>query len=197
MSVNAAMIVGLGNPGPKYETTRHNIGFLAVDALAEELGCSLNSEKMQGLYCRERFAGEPLLLVKPLTYMNRSGECVARFCQYFKVDPARLLVVHDDIDLPFGRVKVTAKGGHGGHNGIRSIIQHLGVNDFARVKIGLGRPEADDKGHCLPVDRFVLSNFSQKEWAQMEDRLSLVSEAARMFLAKGVQTAMNEINGRG
>lgn len=197
MSLNAAMIVGLGNPGPKYETTRHNIGFLAVDALADELGYSLNSEKMQGLYCRERFGGEPLLLVKPLTYMNRSGECVAKFCQYFKVTPARLLVVHDDIDLPFGRVKVTAKGGHGGHNGIRSIIQHLGVNDFARVKIGLGRPVADDEGYCPPVDRFVLGNFSSREWEQMADSLNLACEAARIFLEKGAQAAMNEINGRG
>ena len=190
------LIVGLGNPGADYEKTRHNVGFCAIDAFARELGCSLTSEKWHGLFCRERFGTAPLLLLKPQTYMNRSGESVVRFCEYYKITPEHILVLHDDLDLPFGRIKVVARGGHGGHNGIRSIISHLGSSDFSRVKIGIGRPQTDDKGSSMPVDRFVLARFTAEEWRLISEQFILVNEAIRLFLEQGVTTAMNRINGR-
>jgi len=190
------LIVGLGNPGPQYELTRHNAGFLVLDYFADRHGFSLNHEKWQGQFCRERLDGARILLVKPQTFMNRSGECVVRFADFYKVEPAKILVVHDDLDLPPGRIKVVARGGAGGHNGIRSIINHLGTSDFARLKLGIGRPARNDQGQGMPVDRYVLAGFTDPEFALFNERLSLVEEALELFVEQNIDICMNRINGR-
>jgi len=190
------LIVGLGNPGSKYELTRHNAGFLALDYFADQHGFALTAEKWQGVYCRDRLAGSRVLLVKPQTFMNKSGECVARFADFYRIEPANILVVHDDLDLPPGRIKVVARGGAGGHNGIRSIINHLGTSDFARLKIGIGRPERNEQGQGIPVDRYVLAGFRDQERTVFNERLSLVDEAIELFIEQGIDACMNKINGR-
>lgn len=196
MSFQATLVVGLGNPGPDYVATRHNIGFVALDHFADEKGLRIDSEKWKGLYCRDRVGSTSLFLLQPQTYMNRSGECVLRFCDYFKIPPSQVLVVHDDLDLPLGRIKLVRSGGPGGHNGIKSIIQHLGTKDFPRLKIGIGRPQASENGGSIPVDRYVLAKFSPAEIKVMDERLALMAEAIDLFLDKGIGAAMNDINGR-
>ena len=161
MADSRFLLAGLGNPGPDYHLTRHNAGFLLLDHLAAVNGWRIDTLKMQGLFGQGRLRGCQLFLVKPQTYMNRSGECVRPFLEYFKIPQTNLLVLHDDIDLAAGRIKVVRRGGAGGHNGIRSIIQHLGTQDFARLKIGIGRPVADAAGHAQAVDRFVLSRLGE------------------------------------
>ncbi|WP_339137000.1 MAG: aminoacyl-tRNA hydrolase [Candidatus Electrothrix sp. GW3-4] len=190
------LIVGLGNPGVKYELTRHNAGFLTVDDFADQHNCALNTEKWQGLYCSERINGQRVLLLKPQTFMNKSGESVIRFVDFYQIPLQHILVIYDDIDLPKGKIKVAAKGGAGGHNGIRSLIQHLGTSTFSRLKIGVGRPERDEQGRGIPVDRYVLANFTDEELALFNDRLALMHEATSLFLQQGVAQCMNMINGR-
>ena len=196
MASQTVLVVGLGNPGPDYTATRHNIGFIALDNFAEEKGLRIESEKWKGLYCRDRVGSSSLFLLKPQTYMNRSGECVIRFCDYFKIEPSQVLVLHDDLDLPLGRIKLVRSGGPGGHNGIRSLIQHLGTKDFPRLKIGIGRPQPGEKGGSIPVDRYVLSKFPPDESSLIKQRFDLISEAIDLFLSKDISATMNEINGR-
>ncbi|WP_417908817.1 aminoacyl-tRNA hydrolase [Candidatus Electronema sp. PJ] len=190
------LIVGLGNPGAQYKLTRHNAGFLALDYVADQCGWLLNAEKWQGI-CGSGWLGEKqILLVKPQTFMNRSGECVARFTEYHRIQPEHILVLHDDLDLPFGKIKIVAKGGAGGHNGIRSLVQHLGTTDFVRLKIGIGRPPRNEEGQGMPVDCYVLSAFSEAELAMFNDRQPLMSEAVQLFISQGAEWCMNQINGR-
>jgi PTH1 family peptidyl-tRNA hydrolase len=190
------LLVGLGNPGPDYHLTRHNVGFLFLDHLASVNGWRIDSLKMQGLFGQGRHRSSQLFLVKPQTYMNRSGECVRRFLDYFKVPLANLLVLHDDIDLAAGRIRMVRRGGAGGHNGIRSLIQHLGTQDFARMKIGIGRPVADAAGHAPAVERFVLARMSEEEQRLLHERAGLVEEAVTLFVEQGIDVCMNRINGR-
>ena len=196
MEDGGRLIAGLGNPGSKYELTRHNAGFLALDYFADQHGFAMTCEKWQGVYCRNRLAGIGILLVKPQTFMNKSGESVVRFTDFYKIEPADILVVHDDIDLPAGRIKVVARGGAGGHNGIRSIINHLGTSDFARLKLGIDRPERNEQGQGIPVERYVLGRFSDQEFAAFSKQLSLVDEAVELFIEQGIDACMNRINGR-
>ncbi len=190
------LIAGLGNPGPQYELTRHNAGFLAVDYFADQQGWSLTAEKWQGLHGGGLLAGQRVLLLKPQTFMNRSGECVGRFAAFHRLSLERILIIHDDLDLPPGKIKVAAKGGAGGHNGIRSLIQHLGGQDFVRLKIGIGRPPRNEQGQGMPVERYVLSAFSEEELRLFNSRLPLVQEAVELFISHGAAQCMNQINGR-
>ncbi len=196
MAGSGYLIVGLGNPGRKYELTRHNVGFLAVDYFADQHKYSLRSTKWQAEFCRERLAGQSVLLVKPQTYMNKSGQSVARFADFYKILPENICVIHDDLDLPAGRIKVVAKGGAGGHNGIRSVISQLGTAEFTRLKIGIGRPPRNDKGDGIPVDKYVLSTLTREDIAVLNERLPLVGEALELFIQEGVSSCMNSINGR-
>lgn len=196
MADSGCLIVGLGNPGEKYKLTRHNAGFLALDYFADKQGVLFNAAKWQAEYCRNHYAGSPLLLIKPQNFMNRSGEAVARFADFYKIAPEHILVVHDDLDLAPGKIKVVARGGAGGHNGIRSIISHLGTTDFARLKIGIGRPARNDKGQGIPVDRYVLAPFGGEERKLLSTKLALVAEAIDLFARKGVDHCMNRINGQ-
>lgn len=196
MAESKFLLVGLGNPGQDYHLTRHNIGFLFLDYLVELAGGSAESRKMDGLYCQRSFCGRQVLFLKPQTYMNRSGQSVRAFIDYFKIPLQHLLVFHDDIDLAGGRLKVVSKGGAGGHNGIRSIAQHLGTSDFARLKIGVGRPEVNGQGQGQAVDKFVLSRMNEAELQLFEQRRPLVRQVAELFIQEGVATCMNRINGR-
>lgn len=196
MSSSKYLIAGLGNPGEKYTATRHNIGFQLIDHLADQYGLNKQSSKMRGVSYRGRLWGKQVILLKPQTFMNKSGESVRQYLDYYDIERQDLLVIHDDIDLHSGRVKVVAKGGAGGHNGIRSIINHLGSNVFARLKVGVGRPCAENGIGDIPVDKYVLSRFSKDEVELLEQRAGVVEEAVELFMTEGVDSCMNQINGR-
>jgi len=194
MSDSDFLIAGLGNPGAKYENTRHNIGFMALDHFASSVNCLPVQEKFDGKYCRQRFHDRQVLLVRPETFMNRSGQCVVRFVHFFKIPLSNILILHDDLDLTPGRVKAVARGGAGGHNGIRSLVQHFGCNDFARVKIGIGRPDRNDSGQGVPVERYVLSRFFPEEEKGFDALFDKTDLAIDLFLKEGIAACMNQIN---
>ncbi len=187
----AWLIVGLGNPGREYERSRHNCGFRAVDLLSEKLGCKIDKLKFQGLYCQTSCNGRKLFLLKPQTYMNLSGRSVLQLSAYFHIPPQRIIVLFDDISLPPGRLRIRADGSAGGHNGIKSIIQELGSQDFPRVKIGVGakpNPEYD-------LADWVLSGFSALEEKALAVSLGNAADAALAILDSGVPEAANKFNG--
>lgn len=188
------LIAGLGNPGSKYDGTRHNAGFLAVDHFAADVGALIGAEKMQGLHGIVRMAGKQIILLKPQTFMNRSGECIIRYVRYFDIQTENILVIHDDLDLEPGRVKIVAGGGAGGHKGILSTISHLGTREFSRVKIGIGRPFSVASGSETPVEKYVLTRFTDEQWQVFQKNLDSVAEGIRLFIGQGVKVAMNRIN---
>jgi PTH1 family peptidyl-tRNA hydrolase len=188
------LIAGLGNPGPSYENTRHNVGFQVVDAIAGSQGLSLDLHKWDALYCRASFWGARIFLLKPQTFMNLSGKAVARFADFFKIRPSHILVIHDDLDMHPGRVKLVATGGPGGHNGIRSLIQCLGTKDFFRLKYGIGRPGQNGVHAEIPVDRFVLTSFGGDEKALLDKRMAVLAEGVQAFVTSGAPQAMNILN---
>lgn len=186
------LIVGLGNPGPKYEHTRHNCGFRALDILAKDLGCKVDKGKFQGLYGQVVYKGKKLFLLKPQTYMNASGVSVLQLSAYFNIPPQRIIVLFDDISLPPGRLRVRANGSAGGHNGIKSIIAQLGSQDFPRVKIGVGAkavPEQD-------LADWVLSGFTSAEEKELAAALDNAAKAALHIIDDGVPSAANRFNGQ-
>ena len=189
-------MVGLGNPGPNYEMTRHNAGFYFLDAFAAQQGWSLASRKMQALYGQGRLGRAQLLCIKPQTFMNRSGQCVRAFADYFDVPLHNILVLHDDLDLAEGRIKVARGGGAGGHNGVRSLIEHLGSRDFARIRIGIGRPVGMAAAGERKIEQYVLAPVGAAGQALWDERLDLVAEAIEIFVSQGVDACMNSINGR-
>lgn len=185
------MIVGLGNPGAQYANNRHNVGFMLVDALARESNADGFKAKFSAEWCKARAKGEDLALLKPQTFMNLSGQSVQPAAAFLKIDPANILVVHDELDLPFGEVRLKVGGGHAGHNGLRSIIQCLGTPEFVRLRIGIGRPPTGFSG---AVADFVLANFSGEERANLPDVLSRAGSSVLDVLARGVTPAMNTLN---
>lgn len=185
------LVAGLGNPGSKYAGTRHNVGFLAVQKVADRAGISLKKSGHQAIYATGRVAGEEVTLLLPQTFMNLSGASVGSACKSLGVEPGDLIVVHDDIDLPFGALKIKRGGGHGGHNGIRHIRQVLGTGEFIRIKIGVGRPAPGGD-----VAGYVLSPFSATERQNLEDVLEDAAMAVEAVLEKGAERAMNEFNSR-
>ena len=185
------LIVGLGNPGKEYERTRHNCGFRAIDALAEQLGCKIDKGKFQGLYGKATYQGRTVFLLKPQTYMNASGRSVLQMSAYYAIPPQRIIVLFDDISLEPGRLRVRADGSAGGHNGIKSIIQELGSQDFPRVKIGVGaKPNPD-----YNLADWVLSNFTVAEQKSVDATLKPAGDAALCIIEKGVPEAANRYNG--
>ncbi len=185
------LIVGLGNPGREYEKSRHNAGFWALDALAAKLGCKVDKLKFQGLYCQTSYNGKKLFLLKPQTYMNLSGRSVLQLSAFFHVPPQRIIVLFDDISLDPGRLRVRSDGSAGGHNGIKSIIQELGSQEFPRVKIGVGaKPHPD-----FDLADWVLSSFSALEEKALEPALQRAGEAALAVIDHGVPEAANRFNG--
>ena len=185
------LIVGLGNPGKEYERTRHNAGFRAIDIIASKLGCKIDKAKFQGLYGQVNYAGQKLLLLKPLTFMNLSGRSVLQLSAYFHVPPQRIIVLFDDISLEPGRLRIRSDGSAGGHNGIKSIIAELGSQDFPRVKIGVGakaNPEQD-------LADWVLSNFSASDEKALVSAVDRAADAALCLIEHGVPEAANRFNG--
>jgi len=185
------LVVGLGNPGERYAETRHNIGCMVAVRTASRAGIALKRQGYQGVYGVGRLAGEEATVLLPQTYMNRSGGSVAPACQSLGVSPGGLIVVHDEIDLPFGTLRVKMGGGHGGHNGLRSIIEALGHGDFLRLRLGVGRPPAGGD-----VSGYVLSRFSAAERSRLDDYIEAAGEALEFLLQRGPQEAMNAYNNR-
>ena len=185
------MIAGLGNPGPKYKNTRHNIGFKVIDLLGADLDVQLTGRRFQSNNILTRFEGKKIFLVRPLTRMNRSGESIRSVVDNYGIQPEEILVVHDDLDLPVGRIKVVRNGGDGGHKGIMSITHQVGTDRFARVRVGIGRPR-----YTEPVEEFVLKPFYQDERRIVDGVIRMAVQACKLFIGKGVESAMNIINGQ-
>lgn len=186
-----ALVVGLGNPGPKYAGTRHNVGFMVADALQRRAAGTGWQEKFQGLASRADLAGRPALLLKPQSFMNLSGRSVARAAAFFRIGIPEIVVVHDDLDLEFGIVRVKLGGGTGGHKGLASCLADLGDPGFARVRVGIGRPPFGD------ATDYVLQPFSKIEAAELPDVVERAADAVEMVVAHGAARAMNEFNRRG
>ena len=187
-------LVGLGNPGAKYHKTRHNIGFMFLDWFADQHGENFVSDKHQGLSATIRYQGNRVYLLKPQTFMNRSGRAVASLVNYFDVDPANLLIVHDDIDMHPGRIKLVEGGGTGGHNGIRSVVKELGTNEFCRLKMGIGRPGEGSAHPEMDIDKYVLADFSEEEIAKVRRRFVEVADGLADFFKGEMAQAMTMLN---
>jgi PTH1 family peptidyl-tRNA hydrolase len=189
------LVVGLGNPGKKYEKHRHNVGFMVVEHLARTHGMPDFKEKFSGVWTKgELEVGSsrfPVALLKPGTFMNLSGDCVQPAAAFLKVEPRNVIVVHDELDLPWRDVKLKLGGGHAGHNGLRSLIDRLGVPDFVRVRVGVGRPPPGFKGD---VADFVLQNFDSMESVELPEVVDRACAAVEAVVAKGAQAAMNALN---
>ena len=186
------LIVGLGNPGKEYAKTRHNCGFRALDALAEQLGVKADKGKFQGLYGTATVQGRKIILLKPQTFMNESGRSVLQCSAFFRVPPQHIIVMFDDISLAPGRLRVRADGSAGGHNGIKSIIAELGSQEFPRVKIGVGakpHPDAD-------LADWVLSGFTSQEEKLLQPALENAGKAALTIIEQGTAQAANQFNGK-
>lgn len=185
------IIVGLGNPGPEHLLTRHNAGFWFVDALAAKAGARFRSHtKFQGEICRTQLSGGEVTLLKPMTYMNRSGLAIRALFDYLKVQASEVLVVHDELDLPVGEVRFKLGGGAGGHNGLRDTITHLGP-DFWRLRLGIGHP--GDKSEVID---YVLRRAPQEEEARLLESVSEAIPALQVFLEQGAERAMNDLHGK-
>ncbi len=183
------LIVGLGNPGPKYAGTRHNAGFDVIDELAEQLGAELTETRHKGIYGIARKGTEKVILLKPLTYMNLSGESISEVMRYYDIDKEDVIVVYDDLDLPQGKIRLRQKGSAGGHNGIKSTIAHLGTDQFKRVRVGIGRPD----GPIKVVD-YVLGKFSEDERIKMDEAVKKSAAACLSAVDNAFIDVMNEFN---
>ena len=185
------LLVGLGNPGAKYERTRHNVGFRVAEDAARKLGLDLDSTRWNAVLGQGRADGGPVTVILPQTYMNASGESVGHAVRLWKIEPGSMVVVHDDMDLELGRIQVKVGGGDGGHNGLKSLRQHLGTGDFVRVRFGVGRPPPAWDG----AD-WVLAKFSSEEEEQVQSLVPQAADAAVAALLEGPLLAMNRFNRR-
>lgn len=186
------LIAGLGNPGTKYEMTRHNIGFHTIDYIADELGVKVKKLKYKALYGECEINGEKVLLVKPQTFMNLSGESIVEFVKFFKIPVENVIIISDDIALDTGRIRVRGKGSAGGHNGLKSIIYMLNSDEFPRVRIGVGAPEHKD----YELADFVLGKFAKDEIPVLEEAIVKAYKAVKEIIARGYESAMNKYNGK-
>jgi peptidyl-tRNA hydrolase, PTH1 family len=183
------VIAGLGNPGPRYAGNRHNIGFMAVERLARAHDVKLGRGRYKTRLGEGRIAGRPVILVQPQTYMNRSGDAIGPLAAYYRVEPANVLVIYDELDLPLGTLRLREQGGTGGHNGMKSITNHLGQG-FPRLRLGIGRPT----GRMDPA-AYVLQDFGTEEWPVVAEVLRQAEEAVESFLRDGIELAMSRHNG--
>jgi peptidyl-tRNA hydrolase, PTH1 family len=195
------LVAGLGNPGSKYANNRHNVGFHVIDELASRHGLGPFRAKLGAEVASGLVAGQSVILAKPMEFMNRSGFAIQRHAQYRDIAPEHVLVVHDEIDIDFGRIKAKCGGGHGGHNGLRSIIAQLGSRDFARIRVGVGKPPGGPPGGASTygdkrVASYVLSDFPGALANDVRDVVHAAADAVEITLKDGVAAAMNEFNGR-
>jgi peptidyl-tRNA hydrolase, PTH1 family len=189
MSDNRLIIAGLGNPGKQYERNRHNIGFMAVDALARAHGLKFDKMMSKGLVALGEIKGKKVALVKPQTFMNNSGECVVPVVRFYKSEPTALLVCYDELDIPAGQLRMRAGGSAGGHNGMKSIINRLGTPEFPRLRIGIGRPPGR-----MDAAAFVLQDFAKGEQTDVDLLLGRCVTAIEFWLTDGITLAMNRVN---
>ncbi|MFO8111518.1 MAG: aminoacyl-tRNA hydrolase [Desulfosalsimonadaceae bacterium] len=193
------LIAGLGNPGRKYQQTRHNVGFMAIDRIGAHHDIALNRTMFKNRCGRGFINSVGAVLAQPMDFMNRSGPPVYQLARYFGIGPAHILIIHDDMDIDIGRIKIKVKGGHGGHKGVRSIIDALGTNDFTRIRIGIGRPEIfteRSEPHDSPdAADYVLGKFSKRDMQHYEEIFETVRQAVATVLEKGQEAAMNRYNG--
>ncbi len=182
-------IVGLGNPGLAYRFTRHNLGFMVIDRLARKRGISLSKRRFRARYGEGEIGNERVVLFKPQTYVNLSGSSIRNLLFAYRGSPSNLIAIHDDLDLSFGRIRITKGGGHGGHKGVQSILESLGGPDFVRLKIGIGRP-----GEGVDSKDYVLKTFTGAEREQLSTILSRAVDGVETILLKGVERAMNRFN---
>ncbi|KAK1431324.1 hypothetical protein QVD17_07781 [Tagetes erecta] len=184
------LIVGLGNPGKLYNRTRHNVGFEMVDAIAEAEGISMSSVSFKAFFGKGCIGNTPLMLAKPQTFMNASGESVGAIVSFYKIPPKQVLLIYDDLDLPFGKLRLLPKGGHGGHNGMKSVISHLkGTRDFPRLRIGIGRPPGK-----MEAASYVLRRFNKQESEELDFTFQTGIEAIRILLLQGFDKSATYVN---
>ncbi|MFW6035373.1 MAG: aminoacyl-tRNA hydrolase [Halothermotrichaceae bacterium] len=184
------LITGLGNPGRKYENTRHNVGFKAIYSLAEKYNIKKTSRKFKAITARTRIAGQKVIMVQPQTYMNNSGESVKLVKDYYDIPIDKIIIIYDDMDLSLGQIRIKKKGSAGGHNGLKNIIKMLGSNKIPRIRIGIGRPE----NKYIDVVDYVLSRFSGDENKEVEQAINKVTNAVEEILDNGFNVAMNKFN---
>lgn len=183
------LIVGLGNPGKKYELTRHNIGFIVLDYIAKKYNTPISKIKFKSYYNEIRVGNEKVILLKPQTYMNLSGEAVLSVVKYYDLDIDDILLIYDDIDIDFGTIRIRKKGSGGTHNGMRNTIYHLQSDQFARLRFGIGKSEQKQ------LTDYVLENFPKEDWDKLRDTVIRAAEAAEEFILNGVDASMNKYNG--
>lgn len=182
------IIAGLGNPGRKYETTKHNVGFMTLDVLADKLGIDVGREKFRALIGEGRIGSEKVILVKPQTYMNLSGESIREIMSYYKLPAEDLIVIYDDVDIPLGTLRIRSKGSAGTHNGMRSVVYQLQDDGFPRVRVGIG---SDKEGNLV---NYVISGFSGDDREKMRDAITKAADATECIVTEGVSAAMNKFN---
>lgn len=185
------IIAGLGNPGNRYEHTRHNAGFEVIDILADRMGICVDEKKHKALCGRGALEGQKLILIKPQTFMNLSGESVRAAADFYKVEPENIIIVYDDVSLEPGQLRIRGKGSAGGHNGIKNIISHLGTQEFPRVKVGVG-----EKPKEMDLADYVLSRFSKGEQEMMDQAFLEAAQAVSTMVGHGMDAAMNRFNGK-
>lgn len=183
------LVAGLGNPGREYQKNRHNVGFMAVERLARAYGISLSQVEQRSVVGSGHIAGRSVILAKPQTFMNKSGNAIGPLVNYYKIDPADAVVIYDDLDLPLGTLRLREQGGAGGHNGMKSIIQHLG-NGFPRLRLGIDRPPGR-----MPPAAYVLQDFGDEEWPIVEQVLDRAVDVVGILLRDGIELAMSRFNG--
>ena len=185
------LIAGLGNPGREFEMTRHNIGFEVIDYIAAKYKVKVKKLKFKGLYQKTELEGEDVILLKPQTYMNLSGESIRDFAEFFKIPPEKIIVISDDVYLDEGRIRIRKSGSAGGHNGLKSIIYQLNSEDFIRIRIGVGKKEGDEQ----ELADFVLSRFTKEQIPLLEQAIINAADAVSEILKNGAESAMNRFNG--
>jgi len=183
------LIIGLGNPEEEYSKTRHNMGFNTINKIAKQYNIEINKNKNQGLYETAIIEGKKAILVKPQTYMNLSGNCVKEFVNFYKIEKEKIIVIYDDMDIETGKIKIRKKGSAGGHNGMKSIIQNLGTEEFTRIRIGIGRPEHD--GDEI---NYVIGAIPEEEIPKLEEGIEKAKDAIIEILKNGIDSAMNKFN---
>ncbi len=188
--VRMKLIVGLGNPGKEYERTRHNVGFMVIDELAKRFAISLDQLKFKGLFGAGTVDGEKIILLKPLTYMNLSGESIRPLMDYYKIDIEDFIIMYDDLDLPIGKLRLRTKGSAGGHNGVKSTIAHLGTQDFNRIRIGIDRPK-----NGMKVPDYVLGRFTNEEQSPLAETIQKSADACEEWIHTPFLQVMNTFNG--
>ncbi|RHM60853.1 MULTISPECIES: aminoacyl-tRNA hydrolase [Coprobacillaceae] len=182
------LIIGLGNPGNQYQGTRHNVGFMVLDQLANKWNVNINQDKFKGLYVKTNYQGEAVILLKPQTYMNLSGESVRQVMDFYKIEREDIIVIYDDLDMPVGKLRLREKGSAGGHNGIKSIISHVGGQDFKRIRVGIERSKV------IPVVDYVLGKFTKEQKPFIDQGIHQAVEAIEDCLEHDFHHAMNQFN---